>query len=49
MTPSRIPWASARVSVTVSSPATPPGDITRLWDTAGSDRVVLGGRLDTDR
>lgn len=49
VTPSSIPWASASVSVTLLSLATPPGDITRLWDTAVCDRVVLGGRLETDR
>ncbi|TNN42840.1 hypothetical protein EYF80_046970 [Liparis tanakae] len=48
VTPSSIPWASASVRVTLSSPATPPGDITRLWDTAACDRAVLGGRLETE-
>lgn len=49
MTPSSMPWASARVSVTLASLATPPGDITRLWDAPVWDRVVLGGRLETER
>ena len=49
MTPSSIPCASARVNVTLPSLATPPGDITRLWDAAVCDRVVLGGRLETDK
>lgn len=49
VTPSSIPWASVSVSVTLLSLATPPGDITRLWDAAVCDRVVLGGRLETDR
>lgn len=49
VTPSSMPWASARVSVTLVSLATPPGDITRLWDAPVWDRVVLGGRLETER
>lgn len=49
MTPSSIPCASARVKVTLPSLATPPGDITRLWDAAVCDRVVLGGRLVTEK
>lgn len=49
VTPSSMPWASARVSVTLPSLATAPGDITRLWEAAVWDRVVLGGRLVTDR
>lgn len=49
MTPSSMPWASARVRVTLLSLATPPGDITRLWDATVCGRVVLGGRLETER
>lgn len=49
VTPSSMPWASARVRVTLLSLATPPGDITRLWDATVCDRVVLGGRPDTER
>lgn len=48
MTPSSMPWASARVSVTLLSLATPPGDITKLWEATVWDRVVLG-RLETER
>lgn len=43
-----MPWASARVSVTLLSLATPPGDITKLWEAPVCDRVVLG-RLETER
>lgn len=49
VTPSSMPWASARVRVTLLSLATPPGDITRLWDATVCGRVVLGGRLETER
>lgn len=48
MTPSSMPWASARVSVTLLSLATPPGDITKLWDATVCGRVVLG-RLETEK
>lgn len=48
VTPSSMPWASARVSVTLLSLATPPDDITKLWDPMVCDRVVLG-RLETER
>lgn len=47
VTPSNMPWASVSVSVTLLSLATPPGDITRLWDAAVWDREVLAGRLET--
>lgn len=48
VTPSSMLWASARVSVTLLSLATPPGDITKLWEATVCDRVVLG-RLETER
>lgn len=44
-----MPCASARVSVTLPSLATPPGDITRLWDAEECDSVVLGGKLVTNK